>query len=149
MTRKCHFEQLVVAILLKVRAHKQLDASIIRTSGDQSLGTRPVHAVDATNVMILLLKDHVDLLNLSIICIIVKPTTRVHGIVFISITLTIQLWKRANLQGLRVGSEDEVLATWTEATCSDWLVVSQLCNLCHMTHGRINDGLYVTDHLHR
>ena len=63
MAGKGHLKQLVVAVLLKIWAHEQLDQSVVGACRYEPLRARPIHAVDAANVMVLLLKDHIDWLD--------------------------------------------------------------------------------------
>ena len=63
MSRKRHLKQLVRPVVLEIWADEQLDQTIVRTSSDESLSAGPIDAVDATNMVVLLLKNHVDLLR--------------------------------------------------------------------------------------
>ena len=63
------------------------------------------------------------------------------------VTLSIQFWQRAYLERLRVGSEDEIVAARTEATCSNRLVISELSQLGHMADSRVDYWLNIADYL--
>ena len=75
MPRQSHLQQLIMPILLEIGTYEQFDAPIVRASGDQALRARPVNAIDAADVMILLFKNHVHLLDLTFNGIIVKTAT--------------------------------------------------------------------------
>ena len=85
-------------------------------------------------MMVLLLQDHIDLLDDSF-CIVIQTSTGIHRVLLVLVaTLTIEFGQCANLEGLRVRAQDEVLATRAETTCSDRLIVPELGHLGHMTH---------------
>ena len=75
MPRQGHFKQLIVPILFEIWADEKFDAPVVGACGDQALRARPINTIDAPNVMILLLKNHIHLLDLTLGGIVVKTTT--------------------------------------------------------------------------
>lgn len=110
-------------ILVEIGADQQLDQPVIRACCDQPLCARPVHAVDASYVMVLLLKHHVNLLHTRALIVVESPAAVDLVFVLLTITAVRELGKGADLERLRVGAKDEVVSTRAETTCSDRLVV--------------------------
>lgn len=63
MTRKCHLEDFMLRVLVKVWANEQLYEPVIRPRRNQMLRPRPVNAINAAHVMVLLLNNHLQFLN--------------------------------------------------------------------------------------
>jgi len=85
VTRQSHFKKLIVSVLFQIGAYEQFDEPVVGTCGNESFGTGPIDAVDAANVVILLLENNVNRLNESF-SIIIKTTTRIY-MVFIAIVV--------------------------------------------------------------
>ena len=135
--------------MLKVRTDKQFDESIVRASGNQALRTRPIYAVNAPNMMVLLFQNYIDLLCASSIRrVVVHSSARVNLIaISFFVPRIVQLWQCTDLESLRISAKHKVIAARTEAACPDRLVIPQLCKLFHMAHCRVDDRLYIADDL--
>ena len=124
-----------MTILFKVRANEQFNSSIVRSCGYQALSARPVNAINAAYVVVLLLQDHVHLLYLTLRLVVVDSSARICRVILLIIrALSVELGQGADFESLGVCTEHEVLPTGAETARSYRLVISQLRDLSHMAH---------------